>query len=141
MGIGVDIQGEALQTATKNAQALGMADRCQFIQTTWGEGLHGSFDIILCNPPYIRTDEFQGLDAMVKDYDPYGALVSGHDGLECYRQVIPHIARLLGDKGAAFLELGQGQGHDVLAIGASCGLKMEHIRKDLGGIDRCLILT
>ena len=142
-GIGTDIQEAALETARTNAKDLGLDNRCQFIQTSWGEDLSspkGYFDVILCNPPYIREDEFEGLDPNVKDYDPYGALVSGKDGLECYREKMFHVEHFLSSQGFAFLEIGQGQGKDVRAIGEAHGLNTVHIRKDLGGIERCVIL-
>jgi release factor glutamine methyltransferase len=143
-GIGTDIQAEALETARTNAKTLALDNRCEFIHTSWAEGLSlpkGYFDVILCNPPYIREDAFDGLDSNVKDYDPYGALVSGKDGLECYRAIMFHVEHFLSPKGFAFLEIGQGQGNDVSAIGKTHGLNTVYIRKDLGGIERCLVLS
>lgn len=143
-GIGTDIQAEALETARTNAKDLELDNRCQFIHTSWAEGLSlpkGYFDVILCNPPYIREDEFDGLDSNVKAYDPYGALVSGKDGLECYRQSMPYIQRLLSPQGFAFLEIGQGQEKDVSAIAQAHGLNTVHVLKDLGDIERCVILA
>ena len=150
-GIGTDIQEAALETARTNAKDLGLDNRCEFIHTSWAEGLSlpkGYFDVILSNPPYIREDEFEGLDSNVKDYDPYGALVSGKDGLECYRAIMFHVEHFLSPSlsshllphGFAFLEVGQGQGNDVSSIAKNHGLNTIHIRKDLGGIERCVIL-
>lgn len=144
IGVGTDIQVEAIQMAMVNAKALRLDSRCEFIQTSWGKGLERStteqFDIILCNPPYIRTDEFDSLESNVKNHDPYVALVSGEDGLECYRQIMPYIQKLLAPNGFAFLEFGQGQANDISNVGKAHRLTTAYIRKDLARIERCVVL-
>jgi len=60
--------------------------------------------------------------------------------LECYRALMPHMARLLTHDGMVFLEVGAGQAQDVAKIGAACGLEFMGMYKDLNKVDRCVIL-
>ena len=69
-GIGTDISEAALQTASDNAADLGLATRATFIACDYAAALSGTFDLIVSNPPYIRSAEIEGLAAEVRDHDP-----------------------------------------------------------------------
>lgn len=138
-GLGIDRSPEALAVAERNASALGLADRAQFALGDWAEGLSGSFDLIVSNPPYIPRDEIPSLMPEVSRHEPRIALDGGGDGLDCYRQMAPQIAVRLAPGGMALLEVGQGQADDAAAILAATGLEPAGVRADLGGRKRCVI--
>ncbi|BAE50423.1 peptide chain release factor N(5)-glutamine methyltransferase [Paramagnetospirillum magneticum] len=139
-GLGIDASPAALAVAGRNALSLGLAPRAEFRLGDWGEGLNGQFDVIVSNPPYIPDAEIDGLEPEVARYEPRSALAGGSDGLECYRRLIPHMARLLAPGGIAALEVGAGQAVDVCALLAAAGLAGASVRRDLGGIERCVIV-
>lgn len=138
-GLGIDRSPEALAVAERNASALGLADRAQFALGNWAEGLSGSFDLIVSNPPYIPRDEIPSLMPEVSRHEPLLALDGGGDGLDCYRQMAPQIAARLAPGGLALLEVGQGQADAAAAILAAAGLEPAGVRADLGGRKRCVI--
>jgi release factor glutamine methyltransferase len=139
MGIGTDISAEALQTAHDNAAGLGLADRADFITCDYASGLSGPFDLIVSNPPYIRSADIAGLATEVRNFDPPAALDGGRDGLDAYRALIPQAARLLASQGALVVEVGQGQHDDVRGLMSAAGLAPEGIaRTDLAGIPRAV---
>ena len=141
-GTGVDIAAEAVAKATGNAEINGLAARTTFIQGDFADPqtASGSYDLILCNPPYIPSDEIAGLAAEVARFDPLLALDGGDDGLQCWRLVLPRIAAGLAAGGRVCLEIGAGQEQDVLALAGAAGLAEVTRARDLTGICRCLVL-
>jgi release factor glutamine methyltransferase len=138
-GIGTDISAEALQTARANAVDLGLADRADFIACDYAAALSGPFDLMVSNPPYIRSADIAGLATEVRNFDPPGALDGGRDGLDAYRALIPQAARLLAPQGALVVEVGQGQHDDVRGLMVAAGLAPEGpARADLAGIRRAV---
>jgi release factor glutamine methyltransferase len=138
-GIGIDLNPGAVAVAGENAAALGFADRTEFRVGDWGKNLEGRFDIIVSNPPYIEATAIQNLDPEVANHDPHLALSGGPDGLDAYRMLLPEADRLLAPDGWIALEIGQGQGDSVRRIAASLGLRDMGSKRDLAGIERCLM--
>jgi release factor glutamine methyltransferase len=138
-GLGIDTSPGALEMAIRNAESCDLADRARFQSGDWAAGLEGVFDIIVSNPPYIPEADIDGLDPEVARFEPRLALSGGADGLDCYRTLAPQLARLLAVGGIAALEVGQGQADDVAALLADAGLRPGTHRRDLGGIDRCVV--
>ena len=138
-GIGTDISDEALQTATANAARMGLADRASFVRCDYASGLPGAFDLIVSNPPYIRSMDIADLATEVRDHDPKAALDGGADGLDAYRALIPQAAGLLASGAALVVEAGQGQSADIeglmKAAGLTCGWPP---KADLAGIRRAV---
>lgn len=142
-GIGVDISAGAVACAQENANALGLADRCDFRVSDWMENLPeetiaAGFDIMISNPPYIAHREMASLAPDVRDYDPYGALSDGADGLGAYRILTGVAARLVRAGGQVIFEIGQGQEDAVRALLIQHGFDAIAYRRDLGGIVRCV---
>ncbi len=137
-GTGVDISEGALLIAEENAHLNTVGTRATFLQTHWGGGLTGPYDIIVSNPPYIPLAEKDLLEKGVRNYDPPQALFGGEDGLDCYRLLAPEIKRLLSPFGIAVLEMGIDQRHDIERIFHHAGLKTLFILPDLAGIERTL---
>ena len=139
-GIGIDINTEAVTVATANAERHGIGGRARFCQGDFATDLteRGQFDLILSNPPYIPSADIKALDAEVRHFDPLAALDGGLDGLDCWRILCPQIAILLADEGAAFVEIGAGQGKAVGKLGVDSKLHLAGSFADLSGHERCL---
>jgi len=144
-GFGVDISGAALIVARENSVNLGLGDRVEFVSCRWGEEsiieeLGKKFDLIVSNPPYIRKSDFANLALEVKNFEPHVALDGGEDGVFCYRELLPQVARMLEDDGIALIEIGKNQKPDLLEIINKNNLSLVAAHKDLAGIERCLLL-
>jgi release factor glutamine methyltransferase len=135
-GVGVDASERAAAVARGNLEALGLARRAQIRVGDWADGLDEPFDLIVSNPPYIRSADIAALAREVREHDPRLALDGGADGLDAYRALAPQIARLLAPKGWFFLEVGAGQADDVEAIAAEAGLAELARFADLAGVAR-----
>ncbi len=138
-GVGTDRSAAAATLARDNAAMLGMADRARFVCTDWAAGLAGRFDLILSNPPYIRSGDLAALMPEVARYEPTAALDGGVDGLDAYRRMLPELPGKLAAGGVAVLELGEGQEAAVAALAGAAGLAAVS-RADLAGIPRALVL-
>ena len=138
-GTGIDSSPEALGWARRNLAKHGLDNRCRLVGGDWAADLSGPADVILANPPYIRSGDFALLAPEVGLYEPRAALDGGADGLEAYGSLAPQIGRLLKPASLAFLEIGAGQGEAVSAILAADGLQTLEIAVDLAGIGRCVV--
>ena len=137
-GIGVDASDIALKYAKNNASGLGLEGRAELVLGDWTADIPGTFDLILCNPPYIADTE--ALMPDVADHEPSGALFAGADGLDDYRRIIPGLPRLLARGGVAILEIGATQHMLVRELAEAAGFVVA-CRQDLAGRDRALLLT
>ncbi len=138
-GVGTDISVSALQTARDNARQLGFSARAAFLACDFAAALSGPFDLIVSNPPYIRSAEIASLDPEVRDHDPHRALDGGLDGLDAYRLIVPQAARLLASDGALVMEVGHDQSGDVQGVLTAAGLAPAGPPKsDLAGIRRAV---
>lgn len=137
-GLGIDASEEALVWARGNAERLGLADRAEFRGGDWAEGIEGTFDLVLANPPYV--EDKTALIPGVVDWEPGIALFGGADGLDHYRTLAPQIPRLLAPGGVACVEIGAGQQKAAADLFAREHFTIES-RSDLRGIARCLVLT
>ncbi|HUU19666.1 MAG TPA: peptide chain release factor N(5)-glutamine methyltransferase [Sedimentisphaerales bacterium] len=98
------------------------------------------FDLVVCNPPYVSTAEYEKLDKNVKDYEPKVALFAGVDGLDIYRRVIEEADRFLKSDAALMLEIGYAQGRAVKELLEQTGAFPEiRIEKDIHNNDRIVI--
>lgn len=136
-GVGVDLSDRAVAIARLNGAKLGLSDRAQIVRGDWDAGISESFDLILCNPPYIAAGEPLPVD--VGRYEPASALFAGEDGLDCYRLLAPRLHRLLSPGGLALFEIGASQGEPVSALFVAAGHQVA-VARDLGGRDRCVII-
>lgn len=139
-GVGVDVSAQALATARANFDRLGLLSRVELRQGNWGEGVEGQFDIIVSNPPYIRTQDIASLAPEVRDHDPLCALDGGADGLDAYRALAPWLPKLLTPQGRAYLEIGAGQGEAIVTLMLSQGILLLRRLRDLAGFERGLVL-
>jgi release factor glutamine methyltransferase len=138
-GIGTDISEAALQTAAANAARAGLSGRTTFVACDYASGLSGPFDLIVSNPPYIRSADIGSLAVEVRNHDPLAALDGGTDGLDAYRTLVPQAARLLAPGAALVVEAGEGQSGQIQALMVAAGLTPAPSPKaDLAGIPRAV---
>jgi release factor glutamine methyltransferase len=138
-GVGTDISLAALRTARGNAADLGLAPRAAFVACSYASALATGFDLVVSNPPYIRSADIAGLAAEVRDHDPRAALDGGADGLDAYRVLIPQATDSLVPGGALIVEAGQGQSGPIEALMTQAGLTThEDAKTDLAGVPRAI---
>ena len=137
-GMGVDISPEAVQTAQDNANSLGMTGRATFKVGDWTSDVDGIFDVIVCNPPYVRTGDIDTLQPEVRLFDPIKALDDGNDGLSCYRSLLRGCGDHLRTGGLMVLEISDDLAGDVKALIRSNGFIRIEAHRDLASHVRCL---
>ena len=134
---GCDISEEALECAEYNAKALG-AD-VELVRGDLFENVTGTFDLIVSNPPYIRSGEIPHLAGEVRDFDPRLALDGGEDGLSFYRRIIRDARRFLSAEGMLALEIGYDQAEETSALMENSGYVNIRVYRDLSGLDRVVL--
>lgn len=139
-GLGIDRSHGAIETAQANAVRNGLSGRAGFQTIGWDELPQDQGDLILSNPPYIDDSTLSALAPEVVRFDPRDALSGGADGLDAYRGLAGVLPRLMASQGIAILELGAGQRRDVEALMVGVGFAVQEVRKDLGNIERALVL-
>lgn len=137
-----DISREALAVAKKNVTIQKLTGRVSCVQVDalrTPPAFLGAFDMIVSNPPYVRSDEMPGLESSVRDFEPHLALDGGEDGLDFYRTIIRNYKEVLKEDGLMAFEFGMGQGDDVCQILADNGFEILQRKKDFGNIERAVI--
>ncbi len=134
--VATDISAEALAAARLNAEAHGVAGRVSFLNVGFAEGPDGPFDVVVSNPPYIRSEAISGLPKEVREHDPRVALDGGEDGLAAYRAILSRVGTLLASGGLIAFEVGYDQGESVAALCRDAGLSDVAVRCDLSGHER-----
>ena len=136
--IGSDICPKALEIAKENAKTH-HATNINFIQSDWFEEIdiqHNTLDLVISNPPYIKSKDVASLDSEVLLYDPHLALDGGQDGLECYRKIFSQLSIFLSQKGIAIFEIGYGQLKHIQKIALEYDFTTIDIKQDELQIDR-----
>ena len=141
-GIGVDISKEALAVASRNKESL-KTKNVEFLESDLFEELQGifnhKFDVIVSNPPYIKTSVIEELDEEVRVHDPIMALDGHENGLYFYEAITAQSVDFIKAGGWLIYEIGYDQAEDVKQIMIRCGFGDIEIVKDLTGHDRVLI--
>jgi release factor glutamine methyltransferase len=137
-GLGIDVSRGALSYAAANARRLGFEERVKLMQGNWADGLAETFDLILCNPPYVPEDAEVGPG--VREFEPDEALFAGKEGLDSYRALAPQLPRLLNKGGLAVIEIGADQSKAVTKLLKRDGLQAK-VAHDLAGRPRAILLT
>lgn len=133
--VGVDLSEDALKVAKMNAHRNGQ-DRIEFVHSDLFENVHGTFDVIVSNPPYIPSGEIDGLMTEVCGYEPRMALDGSSDGLLFYRKMIEAAPMYLNEDGMLFFEIGWNQAGDIRKLMRNAGFAGVTVKQDLAGLDR-----
>ena len=136
-----DQSESALRVARRNAARAGAT--VHFYEADLASGLDslaGSIDVLVSNPPYIRSADIPKLAPEVRNWDPRAALDGGPDGLDFYRRIFVEAAPLLADGADVVLEVGDGQAGVVLELGRRAGYDPLRTYPDLTGTPRAVLL-
>lgn len=135
-----DLSSAALDVARANAERHGVAHRIEFVRTSYLDGIDGSFDLIVANPPYVKEGDAPALSRDVR-HEPSVALFGGTDGLRDIAGVLQTARNRLVSGGSFLMEFGYGQEEAVCQlVEAIPELRLERIREDLQGIPRTAIV-
>ena len=140
--VAVDLSASALELCRTNIALNRLNTRviCMQADATASPPLGiGSFDLIVSNPPYVKTDEIGELDRSVKDYEPVWALDGGKDGLRFYKAIIKYWKSLLRPDGLLIFEVGEGQAQEVADMLLAGGFASTSIHQDARGVDRAVV--
>ena len=135
--VGADISKDAIDIAEDNNK-LNQTD-VTFIESDLFENVEGLFDVVVSNPPYIKTEEIENLQEEVKLYDPKLALDGGESGLDFYQRIIKDSKDYLKANGMIFFEIGFDQAEEVSNILKENGYHDIVVKKDLSGLDRVVM--
>ena len=140
-GTASDISADALAVAEQNAKDLGVSDRVVFIESDLFDafGHVNKFDLIVTNPPYIRSGDFAGLAREITEHEPVLALDGGADGLDFYRRIAADARACMNPGACLMTEIGFDQAEDVTAILTDAGFTIIEVIRDYNGLDRVLI--
>ncbi len=135
-----DVSLYAIKVAKKNQKKLKLKKVTKVVMSNMFQGLKSdsAFDIIVSNPPYIKTSEIETLDDSVKNYDPIIALDGGEDGLDFYREIASNVKNFLAPDGKLFMEIGYDQGSEVKKLFEDSGFEV-NVDKDYSNQDRIVI--
>ncbi len=135
-----DTSADAVELTRINAHRLGVAARVEpllgDLDRPFPRELRGRVDLLVSNPPYVRTDEIDGLQPEVRDHDPRTALDGGPDGLRFYRAIATHLRQWLRPGGAVAFEIGADQADAVLEIVRAAGIAEPQVRRDYADLPR-----
>ena len=140
-GVGIDISKKCIDLCRKNSLKLGLNKKVKLFNSDVDNFNYGKYDLIVSNPPYIKSCDLKYLDRDVVDFEPITALDGGTNGLSNILKVINKSSELIKIKGKLILEIGFGQKNDVKRILVNRGFYINKIVKDFSNNDRCIIST
>ncbi|MBR4523580.1 MAG: peptide chain release factor N(5)-glutamine methyltransferase [Kiritimatiellae bacterium] len=136
--IGTDVSEDAIALARENAERTGLGDKVELLAMDGLEEFDEPqfVDVIVSNPPYIRSADIATLSPQVRDFEPRLALDGGENGLDFYERYLGDALNLLKPGGRVFFEIGEDQGEPVRELMASFGFSAVEIGRDFAGHDR-----
>ena len=140
-GVGIDISKKCIDLCRKNTLKLGLNKKVKLFNSNVDNFNYGKYDLIVSNPPYIKSCDLKYLDRDVVDFEPITALDGGTNGLSNILKVINKSSELIKINGRLILEIGFGQKNDVKRILVNRGFYINKIVKDFSSNDRCIIST
>ena len=140
-GTGIDISQKCLNISKINATKLNVVSRLKLYKSDVDKFNLGKYDLIVSNPPYIKTYKLKYLERDVIQFEPRLALDGGLDGLSEIRKVIKKTSELIKKKGKFILEIGFDQKDKVIKLLKSEGFYINTTQKDLANNDRCIVST
>lgn len=141
-GIAVEQDPDALALAAENFENLALTTRTQLFAGSWRDWSGwDECELIISNPPYIKSDVIPTLQPEVRDHDPHAALDGGADGLEAYREIIDLAGEHMRPGALLIFEIGFDQNHAVSALLLEAGFTDLRHQQDMGGNDRAIAAT
>jgi release factor glutamine methyltransferase len=137
-GVAVDLSAAACALTKANLARCGLLERASVVRGRWADAIDRRFDVVVSNPPYIKSEDLEGLDPEVALHDPALALDGGADGLGCYRIIARNLQRILAPGGLGLVEAGAGQAGDIRELFAGAGLRVVATAHDAGGHERAV---
>ena len=133
-----DISRKALEVTADNVRENGVEDKCRIVESDLFQAFDEAepFDMVISNPPYIKSDVIEGLQTEVRDHEPRLALDGGADGLDIYRRLVPEAMRYLKTGGWLIVEIGSDQGESVPDLFERAGFTSVSVGRDLADLDR-----
>jgi|TARA_B110000285_G_scaffold233591_1_gene307858 release factor glutamine methyltransferase len=138
-GVGIDISKKAIKVAKKNSLNLRLNKRANFYTRSLDDIYNYKFDLIVSNPPYIKTSDIKNLSDDVRKFEPKIALDGGKDGLDVIKKVIYKSKTILKKLGLLALEIGYGQHYKVSKILKKQGFREELLVRDYQSNVRCIL--
>ena len=152
--LSLDICKQALEQVNINAKRLNVCKKLHYAQINWFEKTwiqnikliteneklfsKNKFDVIVCNPPYIKSTEIKKLQIEVKNYDPLISLDGGIDGCDSYKAIFKDLSKLLSNNGVCFIEIGFDMLEDIKIILKETNLNLIKVYKDFQGHNRVI---
>ncbi|MDC0234534.1 peptide chain release factor N(5)-glutamine methyltransferase [Candidatus Pelagibacter sp.] len=140
-GIGIDISKNSLDICKFNAKKLLVEKRTKLFKSDVDKFTQGKYDLIVSNPPYIKSNNLKYLESDVLKFEPKLALDGGLDGLSVIRKVIKKSSELIKRKGKFILEIGFDQKNKVIKLLNEKGFYINSTIKDYAKNDRCIVST
>lgn len=134
----LDISEKALEVAKINGKNLNL--EVEYIKNDMLINIQKKYDVIISNPPYIKTDEM--IEDIVKENEPHLALYAGEDGLDCYKKILNNIKNNINDKYLIAFEIGESQAEDISKLANMCLDNINiYVKKDMQNRNRMLFIT
>ena len=140
-GTGIDISKKSLDISKINAKNLKVEERTKFYNSDIDKFDKGKYDLIVSNPPYIKSCDLKYLESDIIDFEPKLALDGGLDGLSEFRKVIKKSSELIKKNGKLILEIGFNQKNKIIKLLNKKGFYINSTLKDLAKNDRCIVST
>ena len=140
-GTGIDVSSKCLKITKINADNLNVNNRLKLYKSDVDKFNLGKYDLIVSNPPYIKTGKLKYLERDVARFEPKLALDGGLDGLSEIRKVIKKSSELIKKNGKFILEIGSDQKNKVINLLKKEGFYINSTQKDLASNDRCIVST
>ena len=140
-GTGIDISKKSLDISKINAKNLNIESRVKFYKTDIDKFVKGKYDLVVSNPPYIKSCDLKYLERDVVNFEPKLALDGGLDGLSKIRKVINKSSELIKKNGKFILETGFDQKNKVIKLLNKRGFYINSTLKDFANNDRCIVST
>ena len=140
-GTGIDISQKCLNICKINAYKLNVSSRLKLYKSDVDKFNLGKYDLVVSNPPYIKTNKIKYLERDVAEFEPRQALDGGLDGLSEIRKVVKKSSELIKKNGKLILEIGFDQKNEVINLLKKEGFYINSTQKDLANNDRCIVST
>ena len=138
-GIAIDISNKAIKLAKKNACKFNLSDRIKFLIKSFKDFYGKKFDLIVSNPPYIKSKDIKNLSEDIKKFEPRMALDGGNDGLDLIKKIIYKSKKILKFNGTLALEIGNEQIKKVSKILIDNKFRIKYVIKDYRNNVRCVL--